>query len=82
MYTRTVEVIKEISRHNVLIKIPLLSVKDLTVDSLTVESWTMSPSELHILLSKKGECPLFAALEEKQIVWNTYTYPGEMGKLK
>jgi hypothetical protein len=82
MYTRTVEVIKEISRHNVLIKIPLLSVKDLTVDSLTVESWTMSPSELHVLLSRKeAQCPLFAALEKKHI-WNTYTYPGEMGKLK
>jgi hypothetical protein len=77
MYTRTVEVIKEISRHNVLIKIPLLSVKDLTVDSLTVESWTMSPSELHVLLSRKGECP-GAALEKK--VWNT-SHPGE-GKLK
>ena len=73
MYSRTVEVIKEISRHNVLIKIPLICVKD-----LTVESWTISPTELQILMSKKeAQCPLFAALEEKQH-WNTYTYPGEL----
>jgi hypothetical protein len=49
MYTRTVEIIKEVSRRYVVLKIPFhaLSVKD-----LTVESWTKKGNQLHLLLSR------------------------------
>lgn len=65
MYTRTIDVIKEVTRSNILLKIPLIRVID-----MSVESWTISPTELQILLSKK-EPP--TPLEK---VGNT-RYPGE-----
>jgi hypothetical protein len=67
MYTRTIDIIKEVTRNNILLKIPLIRVID-----MSVESWTISPTELQILLSKKE--PL-TSLEKE--IWNTYTYPGE-----
>lgn len=65
MYTRTVEIIKEVSRRYVVLKIPFhaLSVKD-----MTVESWTKKGNELHILLSRDAPPP---ALEEKRANWET-----------
>lgn len=63
MYTRTVEIIKEVSRRYVVLKIPFhaLSVKD-----LTVESWTKKGNQLHLLLSRDEIPP---ALEEKRVNW-------------
>jgi hypothetical protein len=66
MYTRTIDIIKEVTRNNILLKIPLIRVID-----MSVESWTISPTELQILLSKKE--PL-TSLEKE--IWNT-RYPGE-----
>jgi hypothetical protein len=71
MYTRTVEIIKEVSRRYVVLKIPFhaLAVKD-----MTVESWTKRGNQLHILLSREVVPP---ALEEKRVNWEETRYPGE-----
>ena len=71
MYIRTIEIVKEVSRRYVVLKIPfhVLSVKD-----MTVESWTKRGNELHILLSREVVPP---ALEEKRANWEETRYPGE-----
>jgi len=71
MYTRTVEIIKEVSRRYVVLKIPFhaLAVKD-----MTVESWTKKGNELHLLLSREEVPPV---LEEKRVNWEETRYPGE-----
>jgi hypothetical protein len=68
-YTRTLEIVKEVSCRYVVLKIPFprLSVKD-----VTVESWVKKGNELHLLLSKEEIPP---ALEEKRNNWEVP--PGE-----
>lgn len=60
MYTRTLQIIKEVSRRYVVLKIPF---PNLAVKDLTVESWTKKGNELHLLLSREVEPPV---LEEKR----------------
>jgi hypothetical protein len=69
MYTRTVEIVKEVCKRYIVLRIPFhaLSVKD-----VTVESWVKKGNELHLLLSREEIPP---ALEEKRINWEAT--PGE-----
>ena len=71
MYIRTVEIVKEVSRRYIVLKIPFHA---LTVKDVTVESWTKKGNELHLLLSRDDVVP--PALEEKRDNWET-RYPGE-----
>lgn len=74
MYTRTLEVIKEVSRRYVVLKIPFPS---MAVKDLTVESWTKKGNELHLLLSREVPAEVVPpTLIEKRINWEA-RYPGE-----
>ena len=71
MYTRTIEIVKEVSRRYVVLQIPVhaLSVKD-----VTGESWMKKGNELHLLRSREEVPPV---LEEKRVNWEETRYPGE-----
>jgi hypothetical protein len=74
MYTRTLEIIKEVSRRYVVLKIPFPS---MAVKDLTVESWTKKGNELHLLLSREVPAEVVPpTLIEKRINWEA-RYPGE-----
>lgn len=72
MFTRTLEVIKEVSRRYVVLKIPFPS---MAVKDLTVESWTKKGNELHLLLSREVPAETPPTLIEKGN-WEA-RYPGE-----
>ena len=75
---RSINIIKEVSKRYVLLKIPLYSIP---VKSISVESWKFSErgNEIHILLKREEvQCPIEKILEEKRNNFERFAvYPGE-----